>query len=101
MGGWPGPGVRIRRFGTHELIGFCLRDSLPAVGSSFSADNRLWATAYDDGVFAVWNVHDSRKPLLEKTGFDKCTGFALSHDLKQLAYADDDGTIRMLPLDLP
>jgi WD40 repeat protein len=105
MGGWPGPGVRIRRFGTDQLVSFCLRDALPAVPSSFSDNNRLWATAYDDGVFTVWDIQERQdstgKVLFVKNGFNRCTAFALSHDLKQLAFAENDGTIRISPLDLP
>jgi hypothetical protein len=105
MGGWPGPGVRIRRFGSSELVSFCLRDALPAVGSSLSDDNRFWATAYDDGAFVVWDIRERQNftgvPLVVKAGFDHCTAFALSHDLTQIAYAEDDGTIRMQPLQLP
>ena len=102
IGGWPGPGVRIRSSKTDELVGFCLRDALPAISSSFSDDNRLWATGYDDGVFAIWDIQsDSRGPLLKKTGFDHCTAFALSHALNQLVVAIDDGTIRLLPLKFP
>src|SRR6185369_5356766 len=45
IGGWPGPGVRIRRFPSGELVSFCFHDSLPAVTSSFADEGRLWATA--------------------------------------------------------
>jgi WD40 repeat protein len=104
MGGWPGPGVRIRRFGSAEAVSFCLRDALPAVASSFSDDSRLWATAYDDGALVVWDIHEIGKagrPLLIKDGFSNCTAFAMSHDLTRLAYANNDGSLRITPLDLP
>lgn len=100
----PGPGVRIRRIGSGELAGFCLRDVLPKVSSSFSDDNRLWATAYDDGMFVVGDIHEAvqrGREALVQNGFNDCMAFAMSHDLKHLAYAKSDGMIRTQSLELP
>jgi WD40 repeat protein len=105
MGGWPGPGVRIRRFDSGEPVSFCLRDTIPAVGSSFSDDGRLWATIYNDGMFVAWDIRENvdkiGRGLLKKDGFKNCTAFAMSHDLKRIVYAENDGSIRKMPLELP
>ena len=105
IGGWPGPGVRIGRCSTGEVVSYCLRDALPAVASSFADDGRLWSTVYDDGKLVVWDVREIpekvARPLLLKGGFRTCTAFSLSHSLKHLIYGKSDGTIRMMPLRVP
>lgn len=74
----------------------------PCVESAFTEDCRMWAAAYQDGSFVVWDIREVEgRPIVEKGGFENCTAIAISHDLKRLAVAESDGTIHIESLEIP
>jgi hypothetical protein len=72
---------------------------------TISTDGTLYAEVNAKGVLAVWSMRTTdgdRAPLiLMKHGVDNCEAIAISHSRTTLAFATDDGTIRIAPLELP
>lgn len=77
-------------------------ETSPSVESGFSEDCRMWSAVYRNGKFIVWDIREEKgRPIVEKDGFENCTAIAISHDMKSLAVAENDGTIHLEPVEIP
>ena len=73
--------------------------------AALSDDGKMYAAIHFKGVLAVWDLGtmaDGRAHLkLMKQGFNKCNAIAISHAKNRIAYASEEGSIKVAPLDLP
>jgi WD40 repeat protein len=63
--------------------------------ASFSADDRLLATAYDDGVVRLWHTHTGKMLDLLTGHAGRAWCVAFSPDGRMLASAGSDGTVQL------
>lgn len=97
-GGWPGPTPRIYKTDRTDRITYCYRDEWP-IAAAFTPDSKNLVTIHEDGLLVVWEIkptgNDNAKQLMSLNGFDRCRAFAVSHDRKRIATAEEDGSIRI------